>query len=226
MAVTDRAAHSIGQCRTVAVKLCHESARPKREDAAVPTIASMRKKFRRAGRIGLLDETFHGKPAVQHFALQDIAIACFWMGGCYAKGNKMILFRQHGGSLRRHAECDDITNVVIAGTHQHHRILWQQYGSQRDSGSGILRLWLHHDARVISAKLRRDMFEMRVAGDDERCGKLPGIAAPRQRLLEQGLVTHQRQEGFGLYLATAGPQAGAAAAAHNNWMNHGHVLHL
>ena len=131
--------------------------------------------------------------AIQRIAALDIAVTRLRVRGRNAEGDHPVLLRQRRGGAGGGDEGIGIGDVMVAGTDQHHRICRQQRGGQRDGGGGVLRLRLHHDARIPRfAQLRFDMVQMRRAGDHDGRGKGLARAATGQCAFEQRLLADQR----------------------------------
>ena len=113
---------------------------------------------------------------------------------------------------------------MVAGAHQHDRILGQARRRQGDRGRRALgfRLDDYRDRRIV-LRLSQHMVEMRGSRNDQRRGESLMPFAALQRRLEQRAFLDQRQEGLGHFLAAARPQPCSAPTAQNNRNDGRHV---
>ena len=213
-----RVPHRFGDGGAMRGQLLEEVLHAEGEYPSVPGIDAFGQERLRALQIGLLDEAGDAEAEVaDRLAALEIAEAGFGRLRLYAEGHQPALARQGRRRARRAGERRAIGDMVVAGADQHHRILGQAQRGKRDGGGGVLRRRLDDDRRCrVGTELRLDVIEMGAASDDDGRAEARLRAAPRDRCLEQGAVTDERQEGLRPCRAATGPEARAAAAAKND----------
>ncbi len=178
--------------------------------------------------VGLLDEAGDAEAAVAFrmgFRPADVAVPGLRALRRHADGHERPGPCRHGAALGRIEEGGNVTDDVIGGKHQEHRVRilgGDDQSGDGGGGRGVAAEGFENDVARRNpdlTKLLGDDEAMLGVADDERRQERVLVADALDRLLQERGLRHQRQQLLRIELPRQGPQPRAGAPGQDHRLN-------